>query len=42
MKQTPLILFLIGLILVWAGSINGKLGLFLSSLFTPSEIVIKK
>jgi hypothetical protein len=39
MRFEAVILFFLGIILIWLG-LNGKLGVFLASFFTPSRVVI--
>lgn len=38
MKATPLLLITIGVLILWLG-INGRLGMFLASLFTPKHVL---
>jgi hypothetical protein len=37
MKVSPLLFFLVGILLVWLG-VTGRLGVFLAAIFTPERV----
>jgi len=38
MKNAPLIFLFLGIVLIWIGGVQGRLGTFLAVLFDPSKV----